>query len=106
MTFAELIRRLANLCDLTQKQARYVAEVYADLICVSVAAQGFCTIPSLGRFYRKTHKARRIIDPRTRQPIRLPAFETLGFRASPGLRRENRLDDRLEAYDGIFGAGS
>jgi DNA-binding protein HU-beta len=88
MTYARLIRDLAERCGLTQRQARKTADAYADLICVAVAIKGRIQIPSLGLFYRKKHAARRINHPQTGKAMKLPAFETLGFKANPGLRKE------------------
>ena len=91
MTHAELIALVADRCGTTKKLAREVLVTATRAIAAEVlVGREVQHIPGFGAFYPKTRKRRRILDVTTGKPMRLPATEALGFRASKFCKRRRR----------------
>lgn len=58
-----------------------VVEAFADELFATVRKDGTLTWPKRGTFYVKRRKARRISNPQTGKPMRLPPSIGMGFRA-------------------------
>jgi DNA-binding protein HU-beta len=61
----------------------------ADLMAAIVTAmkqQGGFTLPSFGTFTVKKTKARKAMNPRTGEPVKVKAGKTVRFKASPNLK--------------------
>lgn len=87
MTLGDVIRWVASGTGITAKKAREVSDAFLGVIRAGVEKEGRVHIPGFGVFYRKRHKARRIVGPDHETNIRLRATETIGFRASKNLRK-------------------
>lgn len=88
MTFAELVASVADDAGITKRAAGIALESVRSTITAFVMREGETfSWPGLGSFRRSTHKAKRVINPQTGQPMRTRASELLAFRASKHQRR-------------------
>jgi DNA-binding protein HU-beta len=78
MTKAEVVDALAKKTGLTKKHVAAVLDEQAAL-AYKQAKNGF-TIPGIGKITVVRRKARKGRNPRTNQPIRIPARRALKFR--------------------------
>ena len=77
----DLVKVIADKTELTQKE---VASVMDEFICITTKALKAgeeVAIAGLGKFVTKTRKARTSINPRTKEPIEVPASKAPAFRA-------------------------
>jgi DNA-binding protein HU-beta len=59
----------------------------ADAIVKEMKKTGGFTLPSFGTFTVKKTKARKGVNPRTGEPIKVKAGKTVRFKASPSLKK-------------------
>lgn len=90
MTHRQLVRAWARAGDLTLRQADQLERLYLAMLVNVVLRGDRLHVPRFGVWYRKSRVARNITNPATGEPMGLPAFETVGFRASRVLRRTPR----------------
>lgn len=90
MTFAQLIDAVAWRCGISKLLARGVVEAATEIIGKNARLGARVPVPGLGVFSRRTMKARVIRNPSTKKLMRLPAVESVGFRASKHLKRKRR----------------
>jgi DNA-binding protein HU-beta len=57
-----------------------------DAIVKEIKKTGGFTLPSFGSFTVKKTKARKGVNPRTGEPIRVKAGKTVRFKAAPNLK--------------------
>lgn len=97
MTKAELIEKIARSRDLppdlSKKDIALVLGIafeeikgYFARAKVTRASSPRFTIPRFGTFTKKRRSARMGVNPRTLEPMKIEAFETLDFKASKELR--------------------
>jgi DNA-binding protein HU-beta len=63
-----------------------VAADLIDAIVKEIKKTGGFTLPSFGSFTVKKTKARKGVNPRTGEPIRVKAGKTVRFKAAPNLK--------------------
>ena len=78
MTKAQILKELAEKCDLPKKTVVEVVETLVGL-AYTEAKNGF-TIPGLGKLVLVNRKARMGRNPATGEPIHIPAKTVLRFR--------------------------
>jgi DNA-binding protein HU-beta len=78
MTKAQILKKLAEQCDLPKKTVVEVVETLVGL-AYKEAKNGF-TIPGLGKLVLVHRKARMGRNPATGEPIHIPAKTVLRFR--------------------------
>jgi DNA-binding protein HU-beta len=78
MTKSQLVRELAETCELSKKQ---ITELMEALTAVAYreAKDGF-TLPGIGKLVVVDRKARMGRNPKTGEPINIPAKKALKFR--------------------------
>jgi DNA-binding protein HU-beta len=86
MTQAELIKKVAELADLSEVAAGRAIKGMTAAIVRSVAAGQIVRIPDLGIFSRSTRPAHRGRNPRTGESIDIAATNVLRFRAGKAAR--------------------
>jgi nucleoid DNA-binding protein len=86
MTWDEFVRKYAAETRQPIVHARRRLELLQELLVIVARDAGGLCWPGLGTWYRKAHKSRRIHNPATGEPMRLPAQVTLGFKASKTIR--------------------
>lgn len=80
MTKTQIAAHLANKCGLTKKTAGQVLEELAKLAYKE--ARNSFTLPGLGKLVLVNRKARMGRNPRTGEPIKIPARRVLRFRVA------------------------
>ena len=80
MTKTQLVRELAEKSDLSKKQVTDLLEAMQS-IAYQEAENGF-TIPGIGKLVVVDRKARMGRNPKTGEPIHIPAKKALKFRVS------------------------
>lgn len=78
MTKSQIIKTLAESCDMTKKQ---MAGVLEEIVALAYEqAKNAFTIPGLGKLVLVNRKARMGRNPATGETIRIPAKKVLKFR--------------------------
>lgn len=81
---AHVIRESA---DLTGAAANRTAGHLLDAIVSELKKAGKFTLPSFGTFVVRKTKARKALNPRTGEAIKVKAGKTVRFKASPTLKK-------------------
>jgi DNA-binding protein HU-beta len=80
---AEVIKNSAEISGVAANQA--AADVVAAIVKEIKKSGGF-TLPGFGTFTAKKTKARKGLNPKTGEPIKIKAGKTVRFKASPTLK--------------------
>lgn len=67
---------------ISKLDVRKVIDAFGEELFAAVRKSGHLTWPKRGSFYVKRRKARRIANPQTGVPMKLPASIGMGFRAA------------------------
>jgi DNA-binding protein HU-beta len=86
MTQSELVKKVAELADLSEAAAGRAIKGMAAAIVQAVAAGQTVRIPGLGIFTRSTRPAHRGRNPQTGESIDIAATNVLRFRAGRAAR--------------------
>jgi DNA-binding protein HU-beta len=73
--------------DCTGVAANQAATALIDAIVQQLKRDGGFTLPSFGTFTVKKTKARKALNPRTGEAVKVKAGKTVRFKASPNLKR-------------------
>jgi DNA-binding protein HU-beta len=73
--------------EITGVAANRTANAIVDAIVKEMKKTGGFTLPSFGTFTVKKTKARKGVNPRTGEPIKVKAGKTVRFKASPSLKK-------------------
>ena len=87
MSKAFITSVLQEETGITKAAAGRLANALIDAIVSKLTAQRGFTLPSFGTFYVRKTKARKALNPRTGEPIKVKAGKTVRFKASPVLKR-------------------
>jgi len=82
MTQTQLVRTLAEGCEVNNKVARQFLDSLASLAVAEVKKNGVFVIPGLGRLVRQDRKARTGRNPATGETIKIPAKKVVKFRVA------------------------
>lgn len=86
LTKKQQAQQLAELCDLSIKDAELVIDAYRGLIIGEVQTKGIFDFVGIGKFC-KIHKEPRIyINPQTQQRIQGPAKNVIKFKPAKNLK--------------------
>ena len=88
MNKRELIEEVAGKTGLTKKDTGNVIDALTDTVKKALSKGEIVTLVGFGTFQVIKKKARRGINPRTRETIRIPAKKVPKFRAGKGLREK------------------
>lgn len=88
MNKRELIEEVAGKTGLTKKDTGNVIDALTDTVKKALSKGEKVTLVGFGTFQVIKKKARRGINPRTRETIRIPAKKVPKFRAGKGLREK------------------
>jgi len=80
MTQTQLVRGLAEACEVNNKSAKRMLEQLADIAIKETKRTGVFVVPGLGRLVRVDRKARMGRNPATGEPIKIPAKKVVKFR--------------------------
>lgn len=90
MNKAELVEEVANQTGLTKKVSREAVDAVISAITDSLTRQERVTLVGFGTFQITERKARRGVNPQTRESIHIPAKKVPKFRPGKGLREKLR----------------
>lgn len=90
MTKAELIDAVAKGAaeqgvELTKKDVRVLLDVVFDTVSGAIKQDERFSYPNFGTFKLKHRQARKGRNPKTREPIDIPASKSVSFKAAPTL---------------------
>jgi DNA-binding protein HU-beta len=77
---------IQNSAEITGIAANRAATDLIEAIVKELKKSGGFTLPSFGTFTVKKTKARKGVNPRTGEPIKVKAGKTVRFKASPTLK--------------------
>jgi DNA-binding protein HU-beta len=80
MTQTQLIRKIAEANELSNKVAKAVLETLAETAIAETKKNGMFVVPGLGKLVRVERKARMGRNPATGESIKIPAKKVLKFR--------------------------
>ncbi len=86
MTKSELIAIYAKSRDRKKKDAEADVNFIFDTICEALASGDKVVLTGFGTFDVRERKEKRCLNPRTHEPIQLPAGKAPAFKAGRGLK--------------------
>jgi len=88
MNKADLVVKIANQTRLTKKASREAVDAIISAITNSLAKRERVTLVGFGTFQVMGRKARRGVNPQTREALDIPAKKIPRFKAGKGLREK------------------
>jgi DNA-binding protein HU-beta len=82
MTQSQIVKTLADKCQVTKKVAQQFLAALAQTAITETKKNGVFVVPGLGRLVRVERKARTGRNPATGQAIQIPAKKALKFRVA------------------------
>ena len=82
MTQTQLVRGIAESCEVNNKVARQFLDSLASLAIGEVKKNGVFVLPGIGRLVRQDRKARVGRNPATGESIKIPAKKVVKFRVA------------------------
>jgi DNA-binding protein HU-beta len=82
MTQTQLVRTLAEACEVNNKVARQMLDTLSSTAIAEVKKNGVFVLPGIGRLVRVERKARMGRNPATGEAIKIPAKKTVKFRVA------------------------
>ena len=86
MSKAFIAEVIQNSAEITGVAANRAAADVIEAIVKELKENGGFTLPSFGTFTVKKTKARKGVNPRTGEPVKVKAGKTVRFKASPSLK--------------------
>ncbi len=86
LTKAQLVGHLAEKLGVNRAMARNFLDELSTLVVKEVKKAGVFALPGLGKFVLSKRKARMGRNPRTGEPIKIPAKTVLKFRIARALK--------------------
>jgi len=86
MNKAELVEEVAGKAGLTKKEVGDVVDAVTSAITDTLAMEEKVTLVGFGTFQVRERKARKGVNPQTRQAIAIPAKKVPKFKPGKGLR--------------------
>jgi len=82
MTQTQLVRSIAEHCEVNNKTARAFVDCLANMAISEVKKNGVFVVPGIGRLVRVDRKARMGRNPATGEAIKIPAKKVVKFRVA------------------------
>jgi DNA-binding protein HU-beta len=82
MTQTQLVRSLAENCEVNNKTARQMLDCLSSMAITEVKKNGVFVLPGIGRLVRVDRKARVGRNPATGESIKIPAKKVVKFRVA------------------------
>ncbi|MDR2349506.1 MAG: HU family DNA-binding protein [Deltaproteobacteria bacterium] len=86
MTKAELVAKIAEEASISQAQANKALHSFVQNVCREVKTNGGISVAGLGSFSISKRAARTGINPRTREPIKIAACNSVRFKCAKALK--------------------
>jgi len=88
MNKAELVEEVANQTGITKKASREAVDAIISAMTDSLSREERVTLVGFGTFQVRERKARKGVNPQTREAINIPAKKVPKFVAGKGLREK------------------
>lgn len=88
MNKADLVEKIANQTGLTKKTSREAVDAITSVIADSLVRGEKVTLVGFGTFQVMERKARKGVNPQTRESIQIPAKKVPKFKPGRGLREK------------------
>jgi DNA-binding protein HU-beta len=82
MTQTQLVRKLAEVGEVSNKQSRSILDTLSEIAISEVKKNGVFVLPGIGRLVRVDRKARLGRNPATGEAIKIPAKKVVKFRVA------------------------
>ena len=86
MNKAELVTQVAEQCDMSKAAAQKAVEATFECITMCMQKGDECSIPRFGKFYSTQRAASEGRNPRTGEPLKIPASNVAKFKAGKELK--------------------
>ena len=86
MTQTQLVKKLADACQVSNKIAKACLTTYAAVAVAETKKNGVFVLPGLGRLVRVDRKARMGRNPATGGAIKIPAKKVVKFRVAKAVK--------------------
>jgi DNA-binding protein HU-beta len=86
MTQSQLVKHLAEECEVSNKLAKQMLETLAGTAIKEVKKTGMFVVPGLGKLVRVDRKARMGRNPATGEAISIPAKKVVKFRVAKAVK--------------------
>ncbi|PYT19968.1 MAG: DNA-binding protein [Acidobacteria bacterium] len=86
MTQSQIVRGLAEKCQVSKKASREFLQHLTDTAIAEVRKTGLFVLPGLGRLVRSDRKARVGRNPATGEQINIPAKKVVKFRVAKAVK--------------------
>ncbi len=86
MTQTQLVRTIAEKCEVNNKTARGFLDTLSTLAISEVKKNGMFVLPGVGRVVRVERKARMGRNPATGEAIKIPAKKVVKFRVAKAFK--------------------
>ena len=83
---ADVINAMAEQAGISKKEATAAFDAFVAYIAEACQNGERCAVPGLGSFHVTQRKAREGRNPRTKEPIHIPASRNVRFKAGKDLR--------------------
>ena len=97
MTKKEIVKRISERTALTQAQTKEVVQQTFDAIVDTIVQEGRIELRNFGVFEVRRRPPRKARNPRTGEPVSVPAKNVVVFK--PGRLLEERLGQSLTAVE-------
>ena len=94
MQKTRFIAEVAERSGVSKKDARRVVESMLEVISESLREGEKVVLTGFGTFEVRERQERQGVNPKTREPMRIPATKTPGFSASNSLKSAVRGDEK------------
>lgn len=86
MNKADLVRAIAEETTLTQKEVNAVLDSFISNVVDCLVKGEEVSIAGFGKFVVKTRAPRESINPRTKEPVKVPASKAPSFKVGKALK--------------------
>ncbi len=86
MTKADLVSRIKDAASLSAVESTAFCNAFLDVVTAELAAGNEVPLPGFGKFGVKARPARKGRNPRTGEPMDIPARRTVRFTPTKALR--------------------
>ena len=86
MTQTQLIKELAEACEVAPKIAKQMMASFAEIAVRETKKKGVFVLPGIGRLVRQERKARTGRNPATGEAIKIPAKKVVKFRVAKAVK--------------------
>lgn len=93
MNKAELIDKIAEGSGLSKTDADKALQAFLDTVKAAVASDDTVALPGFGKFSRTQRKAREGRNPRTGEPVHIPASKAVKFSVAADFKKTVNTND-------------